>query len=86
MFRKIQLRQWTVPAAIVLLAFATDAMAGSAQSVQSTNGAQAQTPQCDSASFAAGSSANRAACRRMFARELRPSVQNSPQTAADYGQ
>ena len=39
---------------------------------------------CDSESFATGSAQNRAACRRVFAREARPTVQTSPLTASDY--
>jgi hypothetical protein len=41
--------------------------------------------QCDSVSFASGTPANRAACRRIFARQTRPTVQTSPLTASDYG-
>ncbi|MEM5340674.1 hypothetical protein [Paraburkholderia azotifigens] len=39
---------------------------------------------CDSVSFATGSAQNRAACRRVFAREARPTVQTAPLTASDY--
>jgi hypothetical protein len=49
--------------------------------VHPTNG---RAPFCDSVSFATGSAQNRAACRRVFAREARPTVQTSPLTASDY--
>jgi hypothetical protein len=39
---------------------------------------------CDSVSFATGTPQNRAACRRVFARDTRPSVQTAPLTASDY--
>jgi hypothetical protein len=46
---------------------------------------QATPAQCDSVSFASDSPANRAACRRLFARQVRPTVQTSPLTASDFG-
>jgi hypothetical protein len=51
----------------------------------SSDYAKATMAQCDSVSFASGSPANRAACRRIFAREVRPTVQTSPLTASDFG-
>jgi hypothetical protein len=50
----------------------------------STQTANGHTVSCDSVSFATGSAQNRAACRRLFAREARPSVQTAPLTASDY--
>ncbi|OLL32698.1 hypothetical protein BTH42_05605 [Burkholderia sp. SRS-W-2-2016] len=59
---------------------AADASPETAGSAPSTLSAQ-----CDSVSFATGTRQNRAACRRIFARQIRPTVQTSPQTAADFG-
>lgn len=41
------------------------------------------TPQCDSVSFANGTAENRAACRRVYARDMR-STARLPQWAVDY--
>jgi hypothetical protein len=51
----------------------------------SSDQGKAVVAQCDSVSFASGSPANRAACRRIFARQVRPNVQTSPLTASDFG-
>ncbi|WP_109480470.1 hypothetical protein [Paraburkholderia sp. C35] len=74
------------PFALTLLLAASAANASTLQPASpaaghSGNGA---TAMCDSVSFATGSAQNRAACRRLFAREARPTVQTSPLTASDY--
>jgi hypothetical protein len=46
--------------------------------------AQAAPLRCDAVSFALGTPQGRAACRRQFARETRPNVQQAPLTVSDY--
>jgi hypothetical protein len=75
--------QWFLLAASFGVAAAQPALA--ADSSPSPASSPAVTAQCDSVSFAAGTPQNRAACRRVFARQTRPTVQTSPLTASDYG-
>lgn len=74
------------PLALTLLLLSGAASAGTLPSTNvpgSTPGVT-RVLACDSVSFATGTAQNRAACRRMFAREARPSVQTAPLTASDY--
>ncbi|MFT4069763.1 hypothetical protein [Paraburkholderia sp.] len=78
-------KQWFVLTAL-LAAVATQPVLAAASDVSPQTAASPDVaPQCDSVSFATGSPRNRAACRRIFAREARPTVQTSPLTASDFG-
>ncbi|MBN3763763.1 hypothetical protein [Burkholderia sp. Ac-20365] len=72
------------PLALSLLLVGGAANAGTLQPASHTADRDGRAPMCDSVSFATGTAQNRAACRRMFAREARPTVQTSPLTASDY--
>jgi hypothetical protein len=41
-------------------------------------------PQCDSVSFAQGTAENRAACRRIYAHQMRRNSERLPNWAVDY--
>ncbi|MHB9836978.1 hypothetical protein Q8F57_019280 [Paraburkholderia terrae] len=74
------------PLALTLLLLSGAASAGTLPSTGNpgSNPGDSRLLACDSVSFAAGTAQNRAACRRVFAREARPTVQTSPLTASDY--
>ncbi|BDC43545.1 hypothetical protein PTKU15_68420 [Paraburkholderia terrae] len=74
------------PVGLTLLLLSGAASAGTLPSTDNlgSNSRDSRMLACDSVSFATGTAQNRAACRRMFAREARPTVQTSPLTASDY--
>ncbi|AUT57488.1 hypothetical protein [Paraburkholderia caribensis] len=74
------------PLALTLLLLSGAASAGTLPSTSNPDSSpgDSRTLACDSVSFATGTAQNRAACRRVFAREARPTVQTSPLTASDY--
>jgi hypothetical protein len=75
-------KQLSLLAALLCAAAIQPALA----SPDASSGYERATPaQCDSVSFASGTPGNRAACRRIFARQTRPTVQSAPLTASDYG-
>ncbi|WP_206384062.1 hypothetical protein, partial [Burkholderia multivorans] len=76
-------RNLVAPAAVLLFALTASGLSYADTEPKPASNIVATT-RCDAASFAKSDASYRQGCRRMFAREPRPSVQTSPQAAADF--